>query len=101
MFVAVRTAGRCAGWQASAGEQSRAATGYHQDQFVAQQDLRPARASYALAPMIRSVCGRWLLALLAVIIVAACWSESEDVSWTTTTTTTVAATVTLPNPPTT
>jgi hypothetical protein len=54
--------------------------------------------------MARRVRGRWtlsVLAVLVVLVVAACRSDSDGVSWTTTTTTTIAPTVTLPNPPTT
>jgi len=43
--------------------------------------------------------GRWLLALLAVLVIASCRSESEGAS--TTTTTTVSHPSTVPNPPTT
>jgi hypothetical protein len=51
--------------------------------------------------MTQRVCGRWLLALLAVVTIGACRSESDGVSWTTTTTTSVTYPPTLPNPPTT
>ncbi len=49
--------------------------------------------------MTQRACGRWLLALLAVLGVAACRSEPDGVSLSTTTTVTYPATV--PNPPTT
>jgi len=49
--------------------------------------------------MTRRARGSWLLALLVVLVVAACRSESDRVS--STTTTTVTNSPTLPNPPTT